>query len=152
MAEGRTIDQFSADLEKFSQVMDIDLETMLKAVAFKLFDKFIRRTPVDTGRARGSWTMQEHRPDPSVLPENTNISNGQATQTALASTVTKLSSPYTILYLSNNLPYIVVLEFGEYGEGPKTSGGFSLQAPLGMVRVSLAEVEAEISAEIGARI
>jgi hypothetical protein len=44
------------------------------------------------------------------------------------------------IYITNNLPYVANLEFGLYGDGEKTSGGFSKQAPQGFVRITYKEV------------
>jgi hypothetical protein len=41
-----------------------------------------------------------------------------------------------IFYLTNNLPYAEVIEFGGYSQGPKVKNGFSRQAPKGVVRVT----------------
>jgi len=45
----------------------------------------------------------------------------------------------------NNSPYISKLEFGGYGDGPKTTGGYSRQAPRGFVRVTLSEFERKLN-------
>ena len=45
--------------------------------------------------------------------------------------------------MANNLPYAHVIEYGGYpGDGPNTVGGFSKQAPAGVVRVNVARFEA----------
>ena len=63
-------------------------------------------------------------------------------------------NPTTIGYFVNNVPWILKLENGGYPKSPKkgtyvgkgqyeirSSGGFSIQAPAGMVKVSVAEYE-----------
>jgi hypothetical protein len=59
-----------------------------------------------------------------------------------------------ITYLSNNLPYIAVLEYGLYPNpskggrtikgvhyGLNTINGYSRQAPAGMVRINMARIQ-----------
>jgi hypothetical protein len=51
------------------------------------------------------------------------------------------------VFIVNNLPYIAVLEYGGYPNPPsdpvhgKTIGGYSKQAPQGMVRVTAVELK-----------
>jgi hypothetical protein len=52
----------------------------------------------------------------------------------------------SLTWLSNNLPYIEKLEYGGYPDGPNTIGGFSKQAPAGMVRVNMARITAHVRA------
>ena len=54
----------------------------------------------------------------------------------------------TKCFLTNNLPYIVKLEFGGYGtKNPVdvNAQGFSKQAPAGMVRINLARFPAQLA-------
>ena len=38
---------------------------------------------------------------------------------------------------TNNMPQSEVIEFGGYNDGPKTVGGYSKQAPQGVLRVNI---------------
>ena len=123
------LSQISKDVRKD---VDKQLEHMFRAVALQVFAKIVVRTPVDTGNARGGWQASIFRP---------NLSNQPPSK---ANTITRLPQNPSLLpyWLSNPLPYIEVLEFGGYGPGgtAKTGGtGFSLQAPRGMIRVTLSE-------------
>lgn len=53
---------------------------------------------------------------------------------------------YTRIF--NELPYMQHLEYGLYGKGPKTVGGYSTQAPAGMVRVSALKFQQFINKSI----
>lgn len=135
---------FEADLKKFAQLLDVEVRLVVRRIAFDLFRRIVRRTPVDTGRARASWIMTQGSPSTEVLPEGSYSQQGKAQPNI---------DGYAPIWISNNLDYIETLEFGLYpGEGPKTSGGFSIQAPQGMVRLSLAEIETQLAAEVQARI
>jgi lysozyme family protein len=54
------------------------------------------------------------------------------------------------MYLTNSLPYAMTIEYGGYPNPPKnptgkTIGGFSTQAPAGVVRVTAEEMVAQLS-------
>ena len=108
-------------------------EDMFRALALQVFAKIVKRTPVDTGQARGGWNVSVFTPTLTPSPANKNAS------------VTSLPKNPTLapFWLSNPLPYIEVLEFGGYGKlnpTDKTAGtGFSTMAPRGMIRVTFSE-------------
>jgi|TARA_R110002167_G_scaffold92478_1_gene248332 hypothetical protein len=102
--------------------------------ALDLMNRIILMTPVDTGRARGNWQLTQRSPATGKISEDdANVSKAeappsgimkQAEQTAIG------SQPGDDIWISNNLPYIEVLEEGH-----------SKQAPHGMVALALVEVE-----------
>lgn len=113
---------FSADLEKAAHALGV--ETAREAavsIALMLWSRIVARTPVDTGLARANWFLSEGRPrreaTTSVVPEAPPALTGDS-----------------VIYLTNNVPYIVPLEYGH-----------SRQAPNGMVRLAIAEVQAELN-------
>ena len=83
---------------------------------------------------------------------------GQASCTALATSVVG-----STVYLTNSLPYAAALEYGLFPDPPvrgskKTgeteytvhvAGGYSMQAPQGMVRITVAEFAAAVNKAIG---
>ena len=128
---------FDADLKKFSKTVGISLEKVVRKVAFDIFRKTVLKTPVDKGRLRASWNINAGRPNLAVQPKGVSASRQGATQAALQQTTTfSMPTPYTKVYITNNLPYAQVIEQGRIGN----RGSF--QAPRGMLRVSIAEVEA----------
>ena len=100
-----------------------------------VFKKIVMRTPVDKGRARASWTVSK---DTANIGFTAKEGREYSLQDALDNfkSIGKIY-PYSVIYITNNLPYIEKLEFGH-----------SKQASAGMVRVSLAELEAELSAKV----
>lgn len=90
--------QFSVDLDNFVKQVGLSAQAVQKKVAFDLFRRIVKKTPVDTGRARASWTISANGADQTVI--------------------------------SNNVPYITALE-----------DGHSKKAPVGMVKVSIAEID-----------
>ena len=134
----RDIAGFSADLKKFSKMLDIDVSKVRRKIVLDLSKGIINRTPVDTGRAAASWNVSDGAPNISVA-----AAGGQGGQAARAAALsraaqTHFQDPFATSYIVNALPYIERLEFG-----------YSKQAPTGMVRISLAEVEAGIKGRIG---
>jgi len=119
--------EFRNDLEKAAKAIEADVEQIVRLTAAKIEEKVVQRTPVDTGRARASWNMSEESIDGSVKPEG---NYGAPPATAVGALSGK-----KVIYISNNLDYIVPLEYGHSG-----------QAPQGMAAIALAEVMAELKA------
>ena len=122
--------QFEIDMAKFSKQTEINLETVVKRVSFDVYNKAKQNTPVDTGRARGSWNISEEYADLSTLPEG-------EYPTGTTNAVGSISGKDEV-HISNNLEYINALDEGR-----------SRQAPSGMVDVTIAQVEAELAVTIG---
>jgi hypothetical protein len=127
-----TID-FEGDLDAFAKQLQIDYATVLKRVAIDLFGRIVMKTPVDTGRARASWTIEIGKIDSTVAPEgqqpamNTWIAEAKAG--AALATLTERAVFSEPIWIANSLPYINALE-----------NGHSRQAPAGMVKLSMEEV------------
>ena len=103
-----------------------------RAVFKELFDAVIRTSPADTGRFRGNWQTTRN------TPAMGNVARFGASA-AMAEVSSVLGSP-GLYWLTNNLPYGPVLEYGKYGTGEgatekTTRDGFSVQAPNGIVRI-----------------
>lgn len=129
-------------------------------------------TPVDTGRARGNWQVSIGEPASSIpfnpgrnrkgrFVSSSKLSGEQAASFAIQAgeQVVAQIPPFSLVWISNNVEYILVLEFGLFdpanpgpSEDPRSdregkvlvSGGFSIQAPHGMVGVTIARLQAEI--------
>jgi hypothetical protein len=107
-----------------------------RKVALELQAKVIEKSPVDTGMLRANWNVSLN------LMDTAEYSSDMSGSTAIARGVGELFS-FKVgdsIYITNNLPYVGKLEFGLYGDGEKTSGGFSKQAPQGFVRITYKEV------------
>ena len=123
---GKDLKEFHADLDAFAKQIDVDFEIALKKIILECWTRIILRSPVDTGRFRSSWTLQESTPNTTVKPDG-KYGSPQVPQIGL-------KSPYTTVWINNSLPYAERLEFGS-----------SKQAPEGMVRLSGHEVVTFIS-------
>jgi hypothetical protein len=132
---------FTADVHKIAKKIGVNVEDLAAATFIEVFSGVIRATPVDTGRARGNWQTTKNSPA-SGTTERIQKNKNAGVATSEAHAVVNKPGLY---YLTNNLPYAEKLEFGGYGTGPsstsKTKGGFSIQAPLGMVRINAKRIK-----------
>lgn len=105
----------------------------LRATVVKNWGDVIKSTPVDEGRARGGWQVTQGSPASS----SDSASKTKGPAFVLSKTNNEMFGKKW--FLTNNLPYILKLEFGGYGtKNPVdvTPQGFSKQAPAGMVRIN----------------
>ena len=136
------IESFRTDLRRASEALGVTFEIAMRKVVMDVLRGAVLRTPVDTGALAGNWQVTEGA---SSSAEQVAFAGGSGA--ALARAMGELASvrfdnPFSTWWISNPLPYAPVVEFGGYPPGPGTSGGYSLKAPAGMLRVTLAEVEA----------
>lgn len=136
---------WSLNIGEWCKKANKDVERASRAIVLTIFSGVIEKTPVDTGAARGNWQIG-YDSMPTGVVANKDTSRGSAAP-AIAGKLDKPIIGHTI-YLVNNLPYIGVLEYGGYPNpaktGTKTSGGYSKQAPAGMVRVTVAEISQRV--------
>lgn len=129
----------------YSKHQDKRVKEIKNKYVFGLYSGITQRTPVDTGRARGNWTVAKDNPDLSVDEDSTNVKYEDYKDMPK-------STGDEPMFIANALPYICTLEFGGYpdpvkrGSRDKKTGqyviksenGFSKQAPEGMVGVTIA--------------
>jgi len=138
---------WESDWKKIEAKIDRTLNKGIRATLFEVSTAIIKDTPADTGRARGNWQASVGRGATGTIE---GISSERSGQAIAINSVNQTVSVAVggIYYLTNNLPYIGVLEYGTYPTtfkhnrkqkgGPKiTRDGFSLQAPYGMVRKNM---------------
>lgn len=94
----------------------------------KTFKEIVDRTPVDKFDTQEAWEIDYgfgfNKPRGSFVGKINSIIS--ADKYILGTTVT----------IRNQTPYAHMLEYGGYAPGPKIVGGFSKQAPAGMMRIS----------------
>ena len=129
--------KFTVDISRWVAAAKGKVDDVVRKVLYDVSTAIIMRTPVDTGRLRGNWQFGvDSIPSGetgNVSPPNFSAQIGAAT------------AGHTY-YIVNNLPYAAVIEYGQYPNPPKggsgkTSGGYSTQAPQGMVRITVVEYE-----------
>ena len=110
---------FSTDIRKWADKAQKGYVDVASAALYQISSEIIRRTPVDTGRARGNWFAEIGKAHNGTTESKTaNFSDVESKS---------INSIGDIFFFTNNLPYIKSLEFE----------GHSKQAPAGMVRVSI---------------
>ena len=156
---------FNLSMEKFAEKTLDKLEVGFKKVAFGLSEDIIMATPVDSGRARGNWFPEINTfSNQEDLKADDKKGSKAISKTKAKVRALKLGQTFT---LTNNLPYIEKLEYGLYPLNPKygtryeirdsdkfvtetgfvilSQGGFSTQAPQGMVRINLIKWQQHIN-------
>jgi hypothetical protein len=114
---------FDSDIRRFSKKTGVAIDEAVRTVAFKAFGMIVKKTPVDTGRARGNWNVSVATIDRSVdaeakRPKAPSIKKGDGLKP---------------IYIVNSLDYIQDLE-----------NGTSKQAPNGMVAITMNEIRGSL--------
>lgn len=126
---------FERSIQNFIKKAKKNPEVVVRQVNIKLYSQIIMASPVDTGRFRMNWQASYLAPAMGVINEN-DPSGSKAI--ANATKFVMNSAKWNDFRFTNNLPYAEAIEFGGYpGNGPNTVGGFSTQAPQGVVRVTV---------------
>jgi hypothetical protein len=117
MTIGSRVDQgFKNAFEDFERKVNRRAVNFTKKIARYIFRRAIDFTPVDTGRARASWTLSVVKPiyrdsDPEGKKK---ISLGTATEISRSteSNLSKYRSLQQEIYITNGAPYIRFVENG----------------------------------------
>jgi len=112
-----SIQSFDADIKKFAKKAGLEVDKVVRSVVLHAYRGVTLKTPVDTGRARANWNISEGEMNTSV--------NKNATQIQPFRKPTGKRD----VYITNSLPYIMLLEKGS-----------SKQAPQGMVDITMNEI------------
>lgn len=143
---------FAVDIKKFAEKCGKNADVAVRKVCLDLTSSIILKTPVDTGRARANWQTSIGTPAVGVINYEGDAGSGTQAPNSSGGSVRAIASSLdavakatgNIFWITNNLPYIASLEYGLYNAGPNTIGGFSKQAPNGMVRISIRELESAL--------
>lgn len=130
-AEARS---FKLSLDAFGKQIPKIAKQAQDALVVKALVGVVRKSPVDTGRFRGNWQISTSG---DVAPiDRLDGSPRGADPSTLSDELAKVPAipAFGIVYVANGLPYAQRLE-----------DGHSKQAPLGMVALTLAELEAEVA-------
>lgn len=145
---------FGEEIAKWCEGSKEKTNIAVRKVGFEILSRVVKKTPVDQGRARSNWFATVNNPS-SDTTEQSDKSGGATINREIGNILRFDCFKDDALYITNNLPYIRVLEYGGYPNPPlrgswdkksksfvvKSSGGYSKQAPAGMVRVTLAEID-----------
>lgn len=133
--------QFAAACDRIADAITADVNELVKAIVVNIQYEVVRRTPIDTGRARSNFVVRLNTPFRLVykpyspyrsryrggsggsMGENANLQQA----VAQARGVMARRKPDDPVYITNNLPYIARL-----------NEGYSKLAPRNYVRVGVA--------------
>lgn len=151
-------DAFKVNFAKMLALAGNKAELAAKRVAIKLLNGVVMKSPVDQGRFRGNWQVSFNSPA-SVIDRDDKLPFGSLPGAAVAEAAQTALSGFKVgqtILLTNSLPYARAIEYGQYGKPPgsangtKTAGGYSSQAPGGVVRLTVQNYAQELENEIKA--
>lgn len=149
--------EFVADISKFTTKTENRILDARKTMAYDIFSRVIDRTPIwfywedGSGNTKYNWQCTVGTLSTRVL-KGVDNKKGTVTKKRMQKVVENVQGDETI-YFSNSVPWIFNLEDGLYPKSVskgswnsrtkkyevRTVGGFSTQAPKGMVKLTLAE-------------
>lgn len=136
---------FTNTVKRWTRKTEKAMDESTTAIALEVFRRVIKRTPVETGRARANWQTSIGKPDYTITEQSDKSGDGAISRALAVLSKRKGDAP---AFLANSLPYVPKLEYGGYSEGPRTEGGFSRQAPKGMVRITIAEFDQIVRSKV----
>lgn len=115
---------FRVDIDRIRTRVGQTVSKKVDSITQRLVDGFVSRSPVYTGNFRASWNVSEGR---AVYVK---VDSGSPAA-ALPPPVIKVKSlsRFPVMYITNGQPYAQKLEYG-----------WSNQAPMGFVRVTIASL------------
>ena len=122
--------RFSATIDGFVDSALLAQTQGFRKIALDTLNKVQKKTPVDSGALRRSWTVALN-----AVPSNYDGSQIAIAQARLSDTIV----------IATDKPYAPMLEYGLYpspSKTGKTHRGYSVQAPQGMIRISVDEINA----------
>jgi hypothetical protein len=143
------LQQFQGEVLRLSKdLTQAQLVTFHKKVVLEALRRVVQKTPVDTGHVRANWQVTIGVPASVEMPAaSPDIGSALAALAALG--------PFQVVYVSNPVRYAEVLDQGLFNPadpGPSKDkrpdrfgrvlvrGGYSTQAPNGMVEVTIQEL------------
>jgi hypothetical protein len=106
--------------------LGLPVRDIVNKIGLDLYSDVTKLSPVDTGRYRANWNLNENSPD---LDETTQFSKQPPQGSSLkAPSLAPADNLYPVLYLTNGLPYAVRIE----------EGWSHTKAPEGVLKVALA--------------
>ncbi len=127
----RGLNAFTRDLRAFGIGIEEEVNAVKRKAALRVLTGVTLATPVDSGRARGNWTVSIGAPDGSVA-ETTDKSGGATI--AKGSAVISRALPRDTIFIANSLPYIVSLNDGSSRQAPAKFVERAVQAAVESIR------------------
>jgi hypothetical protein len=130
--------KFAKRMEWYSKTFESNAGQLVDKVALTVHSTVVLATPVDTGRARGSWLVEVGKPaegtadSPQDFGANAAITKARAKLGGNEGGSSTLR-PQRDVHITNNLPYITPL-----------NQGHSKQAPIGFVEQAIAAGQKQV--------
>lgn len=125
--------KFAKRMDWYAKTFEANVEELINKTALTVHSTIVLGTPVDEGRARGSWLVEIGKPAEGMLGKDDKSEFGAVkaidkARAKLAGNKGKRSAlrSQPPIYISNNLPYIIPL-----------NEGHSQQAPAGFVEEAI---------------
>ena len=148
--------EFIIDIQRFTLKSEKTVNDVRKLMAYDLFSNVIDRTPIgfsyekSSGNTKHNWTCTIGTLSTSVLKGTDK--KGTTTKARMLSVLQRLKGDESVFF-ANSVSWIFFLEGGLYPQSPafgsynrqtkeyeiRSIGGFSTQAPQGMVKMTLAD-------------
>ena len=123
---------FGLQVAEWAKTTKQRLDVSVRSITLELFSGIIEATPVDTGRARGNW--QTSVGSPAIGTVERLDPDGSA---AIKEVIANMGGAGKVTWLTNNLPYIAVLEYGGYPDPVKRGTLVSRGAALGSLGLTV---------------
>jgi hypothetical protein len=150
------LDEFNRELADAARdLTEREIVLLHQRTHLDALGRVVKRTPVDTGRTRGNWQSTLGAPASGEVAART----GEAVNAEGLQVIGDVE-PFGVSAITNNLDHILVLEEGGFvptDPGPSkdrrpsrkgrvlVEGGFSVQAPRGMVAITVEELKDSLS-------
>ncbi len=136
---------WSVPLDKLADAVGERIEMVARMATYEVFKSVIDKGPIDTGVFNANWLVRKGKYDTDFKEGQTN----EALSYAQAAKALDLK-PGTVVFLTNNTPYGIPLEYGYPGgswksneqmsnEGQPRKRSDARPAPGGMIRLTLSE-------------
>lgn len=116
--EVTNLDQLNKNFDKIAKRIGLSPVIVQKKLAFDIFAGIVADTPVDTGRAMNNWNISVGSPDRSTTEKGGSGSSIQGAKEASAGATLLGLKPFSTVWISNSLPYIVFLNEGSSKQAP----------------------------------
>lgn len=125
---------FSLNLARICKKHNVNMRDFVRKIALEAFKRVIEKSPVDTGRFRANWGVKigsAYAGYNEDARDTTPVGDRSGPTCAKAEWDTLRWNAEGAITLSNNTVYARPLEYGHS----------KIQAPGGMVRLSIAEIQ-----------
>lgn len=126
-----TLEQFAQRIRGLAVAIPPNADRMVARAAAAVLSTVIPATPVDTGRARGNWTVSIDAP---VLRPRDRLDKTGMSTIAEGTAQAALRRPGQTVFICNNVPYIGRLNEGSSAQAPAGFVQMAVRAALGGAR------------------